>query len=97
MALVMALTAWLGFQQAENRLIKYQQAATDLDNIKAWWSALPIEAMEERRNFDLLVENTELVLQGELTGWEHEMKEVMTRLQARQETPESEDKEKTMH
>ncbi|MDY7231370.1 DUF4231 domain-containing protein [Hyalangium rubrum] len=97
MALVMALTAWLGFQQAENRLMKYHQAATDLDNLKAWWSALSIEAMGLRRNFDALVENTELVLQGELTGWVHEMKDVVSRLPTQQEKAEPEDKTKTMH
>ncbi len=97
MALVMALTAWVGFQQAENRLMKYHQAATDLDNLKAWWSALPIEAMGERRNFELLVENTELVLQGELTGWVHEMRDVITRLHAPREKPDPEHKAETMH
>ncbi|WPB73802.1 DUF4231 domain-containing protein [Archangium violaceum] len=82
-ALVMVLTAWLGFQQTGNRLMKYQQAATDLDNIKAWWSALSLEDTGKPRYFEALVDSTELVLQGELTGWVQEMKEALVRLTPR--------------
>ncbi|QRN94457.1 DUF4231 domain-containing protein [Archangium violaceum] len=82
-ALVTSVTAWLGTLQAEHRLMKYHQSATDLDNIKAWWSALSIEEQGRRRNFELLRDSTELVLQMELTGWVREMKDALTRLHAR--------------
>ncbi len=85
--LVMVLTSWLGSQQTGNRLMKYQQAATDLDNLKAWWSALPPEDLEKPRYFEALIEDTELVLQAELTGWVQDMKDALVRRTSRSEKP----------
>jgi hypothetical protein len=85
--LVMTLIAWIGSQNAESLLTKYNQAVTDLEDTKAWWSALSIEEQGSRRNFEILVSRTELILQSELTGWVQEMKELLARLDARQEKP----------
>jgi TRPM family ion channel/conflict system pore-forming effector with SLATT domain/uncharacterized protein DUF4231 len=84
-ALVMTLIAWINSQNAENLLTKYNQAITDLEDTRAWWSALSLEEQSSRRNFDILVSRTELVLQSELTGWVREMKELLARLDARHE------------
>ncbi|MFP2905206.1 DUF4231 domain-containing protein [Pyxidicoccus sp. 3LFB2] len=84
-ALVMAITSYLTYQQAEGRLLQCHRAATDLDDIKAWWSALSVDEQGEPRNFDTLVDSTELVLQSELTGWLQEMRDALARLHARQD------------
>lgn len=80
-SLVMAITTYLGYQQSEAKITKYQQAATDLENLKAWWSALSLEEQSDYRKFDTLVESTELILQGEVSGWVQDMKEVFLRLE----------------
>lgn len=84
-SIVMAITTYLGYQQSEARLTKYQQAATDLENLKAWWSALSLEEQSDYRKFDTLVDGTELILQRELSGWVQDLKEVILRMDARHE------------
>ncbi|MFY0564931.1 DUF4231 domain-containing protein [Archangium lansingense] len=84
-ALVMALTTYVGYQQSEARLTKYQQAATDLENVKAWWSALSKEEQRDYRKFDVLVDGTEFILQNEVSGWVQDMKEILLRLETRRE------------
>ena len=83
-SLVGAFTTYLGYQQIENTLMKYNQAATDLANIRAWWSALSEEEKEDRGNFSILVENTEKVLESELVGWVHSMEDALAKLKAEQ-------------
>jgi hypothetical protein len=84
-SIVMAITTYLGYQQSEATITRYQQAATDLENVKAWWCALSMEDQRDYRKFDALVESTELILQGEVSGWVQDMKEVLYRLDARHE------------
>jgi hypothetical protein len=81
-AVVMALTAHLGYQQSESRIMKYQQAAIELENLKAWWGALSLEEQEEPRHFEALVEGTEAILRREVAGWAKELKEVFFRMDA---------------
>lgn len=83
-SLVGAFTTYLEYQQIENTLMKYNQAATDLANIRAWWSALSEEEKEDRGNFSILVENTEKVLESELAGWVHSMEDALAKLKAEQ-------------
>jgi hypothetical protein len=84
-SIVMAITTYLGYQQSEARMTKYQQATTDLENLKAWWRALSLEEQSDYRKFDALVDRTELILQSEVSGWVQDMKEVILRLDARHE------------
>jgi hypothetical protein len=84
-SIVMAITTYLGYQQSEAKLTKYQQATTDLENLKAWWSALSLEEQSDYRKFDTLVDGTELILQSEVSGWVQDMKEVILRMDARHE------------
>jgi hypothetical protein len=83
-SLVGALTAFLEYQQVESTLMKYNQAATDLTNIKSWWTALPDEAKRGQKNIDSLVTHTETVLQTELSGWAQQMESAISRLKEEQ-------------
>ncbi|NMO16931.1 DUF4231 domain-containing protein [Pyxidicoccus fallax] len=84
-AIVTAITTHLGYQQSEAKITQYQQAATDLEDLKAWWSALSLEQQSDYRQFDALVDSTELVLQSEVSGWVLNMREVLLRLDSRHE------------
>jgi SLOG in TRPM, prokaryote/SMODS and SLOG-associating 2TM effector domain 1/Protein of unknown function (DUF4231) len=79
-AMAAALTAYLNLEQTEITLTKYNQAATDLSNIKAWWTALPREEQAKQANVDALVDHTEQVLQSELEGWVQQMQNTLAEL-----------------
>lgn len=81
-ALVTAFAAYLEYQQVENTLVKYNQALTDLANVRGWWLALPPEAQALQTNIDKLVSHTEKILQTELTGWVQEMQDALAELRA---------------
>ncbi len=82
--LVGAFTTYLEYQQIENTLTQYNQAATDLANIRSWWSTLSDEEKEDHATYSILVENTEKVLQSELSGWVQKMEDALARLKAEQ-------------
>ena len=84
-ALVAAIGTYLGYRQTENTLTKYNQAATDLANVKAWWNALSAEEQARQENIDSLVEHTEQVLQTELDGWVQQMQNALAELRKGQE------------
>jgi len=77
---VAAFGTYLGYRQVENTLIKYNQAATDLANVKAWWNALSAEDQSLSANIDSLVSHTEQVLQTELDGWIQQMQNSLAEL-----------------
>jgi hypothetical protein len=52
--LIGVLTTFLEYRQIENTLMKYNQAPTNLDNIKAWWMALSPGEQKKPDNFDKL-------------------------------------------
>jgi len=79
-ALVGAIIAFLEYQQVEYSLTKYNQAATDLINIKGWWTALSEDEKEKTENINKLVIHTEKVLKNELVGWIQQMENVLTEL-----------------
>ena len=84
-ALTAALTTYLSYQQTENSLTKYNQAATDLDNVKSWWTALPAEEQAKAENVTNLVNHTEQVLESELDGWVQQMQDALAKLRETQE------------
>jgi FtsZ-binding cell division protein ZapB len=91
-ALVAAIGTYLGYRQTENTLMKYNQAATDLANVKTWWNALSAEEQSVQENIDSLVEHTEQVLQSELDGWVQQMQNALAELRKGQEpAPEREE------
>jgi len=85
-ALSGAFAAILSYKQMENSLVSYNQTATDLNNIQVWWSALTPAGQSNPLNLDKLVEHTEKVLEGELTGWVQQMENALENL--RKPTPE---------
>jgi len=89
-ALAAALTTYLSYQQTESTLTKYNQAATDLNNVKSWWTALPPEEQAKQINVDTLVDHTEQVLQSELDGWVQQMQNALADLRKNQpQAPET--------
>jgi hypothetical protein len=82
-----AITTYLGYRQTESSLMKYNQARTDLDNVKAWWTALSAEEQATQDNVDLLVDHTEQVLKSELDGWVQQMQNALAELRKDQPTP----------
>jgi SLOG in TRPM, prokaryote/SMODS and SLOG-associating 2TM effector domain 1/Protein of unknown function (DUF4231) len=91
-AVVAAIGTYLGIRQTENTLTKYNQAATDLANVKTWWNALSADEQALQKNIDSLVEHTEQVLQSELDGWVQQMQNALAELRKGQEpTPEREE------
>lgn len=87
-ALVSAFGSYLEYQQIEKNLLHYNQAATDLFNIRTWWIALSEEEQAKQTNIDLLVGQTEQVLQSEFKGWVREMQVALTNLKEKQSQAE---------
>lgn len=87
-AVATALTAYLEHFQLESTLIKYNQSASDLGNIKSWWRALSKPERQNPANQTLLVESTERVLENELTGWVQRMQDALAKIRAAEDTSE---------
>jgi hypothetical protein len=83
-ALVTAFTTYMEYQQIENTLIKYNQAATDLFSVRTWWIALSETEQAKQYNIDRLVGQTEQTLQSEFKGWLKEMQETLADLKKQQ-------------
>lgn len=84
-AVAAAFGTYLGYRQTENTLTKYNQAATDLTNVKGWWDALSAAEQASQKNINLLVDHTERVLQTELDGWVQQMQDALASLRKEQE------------
>jgi len=84
-ALVAALGAYLEYHQIENALLKYNKAASELANVRTWWTALPAHEQEKQDNIDILVGQTERTLYSEFSGWMQEMQDTLTTLKEEQE------------
>ena len=61
-------------------MTKYNQTATDLLNVRDWWTALSETEQTDQQNVDKLVSYTEEILEGELTGWVQHMRDALTEL-----------------
>jgi hypothetical protein len=85
-ALAAALTNYLSYQRTDETLTTYNQGATDLNNVKAWWTALPPEEQAKQDNVTTLVDHTEQVLQSELDGWVQRMTNALAKLRTGQQT-----------
>jgi hypothetical protein len=77
------------YQQIENTLIKYNQAATDLFSVRTWWIALSETEQAKQYNIDRLVGQTEQTLQSEFRGWMKEMQETLADLKKQQSEEQS--------
>jgi len=94
-AFATALTTKLEIDQAENSLVQYNAALTGLRNIESWWSSLSQWERGRQRNIDLLVDQTETVLAGELAGWVQQMQSTLDKLTEKEEKSDGQGKTPT--
>ena len=87
-ALATALTTSLASRQLDETLVRYNQSATDLANVRDWWTKLSPAAKRNPKNIDQLVEVTEKVLETELSGWVQRMENALAQLKAEEEKGE---------
>jgi uncharacterized membrane protein YhiD involved in acid resistance len=87
-ALATALTASIASRQLDETLVRYNQSATDLANVRDWWTKLSPAAKRNPKNIDQLVEVTEKVLETELSGWVQRMENALAQLKAEEEKGE---------
>ncbi len=92
-ALVTAFTTYMEYQKVEEKLMRYNQTATDLDNIERWWVALSAEEQAYPENLDKLVGQTETSIYSEHAAWVQDMQDAMAELRA-EETGEEAGKAK---
>ncbi|HSF49944.1 MAG TPA: DUF4231 domain-containing protein [Nitrososphaeraceae archaeon] len=78
--IVSVFTIYLQYNQIENTLIKYNQALTQLNNIKAWWSILSEEQKKDPLNIDKLINATELTLVTEHQTWIKNIKDAVSKI-----------------
>jgi hypothetical protein len=84
-ALATALTTSLVSRQLDETLVRYNQSAADLANVRDWWTKLSPAAKRNPKNIDQLVEVTEKVLETELSGWVQRMENALAQLKAEEE------------
>jgi hypothetical protein len=94
-ALAGAFATYLEAMQLENSVMLYNQAATDLAAIKAWWLALPPDEQLRQDTIDRLVTRAERIMQAELTGWVQQMQDAMTQLRLEQQARAAEEEQPT--
>jgi hypothetical protein len=85
-AVVGVFVTLLEAYQLETTVTLYNQAATDLTAIRAWWYALPSRDQDLQANIDRLVERSERIMRAEHSGWVQEMQDAMTQLRLEQAT-----------
>lgn len=79
-----AFAIYVEYRQTEYTLTKYNQTATDLENILDWWMGLTPAEQAYAHNQSLLVEQAEKALENELSGWVQQMQDTLTELQEKQ-------------
>jgi len=94
-ALATALTTSLALRQLDETLVRYNQSATDLANVRDWWTKLSPAAKRNSKNIDQLVEVTEKVLETELSGWVQRMEDALAQLKAEEEKSEDSGSDKS--
>ena len=86
-----ALMTQLSYRQVETTLTGYNQTATDLENILAWWTALDAAEQAQPGNIENLSAHTEQVLANELAGWTQRMTDALEKLRETQEPKTKDD------
>jgi len=84
-AVASALLAYVGYKQFDTTLTSYNQTATDLQNLQAWWTALLPDEQAQPENVDKLVATTETVLATEQDGWAQSMTNALASLRTQQD------------
>jgi hypothetical protein len=88
-SLATALTSSVASRQLEETLVRYNQSAADLANVRDWWTKLSPAAKRNPKNVDQLVEVTEKILETEMSGWVQRMENALAQLQAEEEKGEA--------
>ena len=83
------LTTFLQYQKVEEKLMRYNQTATDLMNVQNWWLALSAEEQANPANIDKLVGQTETTIHSEHATWVQEMQDALAEMRAEQTKDES--------
>lgn len=78
-----ALLAYLNSLQVDNTIVTYNQSATKLAGIERDWRALGTAQLDPGA-FEKLMNRSETVLTGELTGWVQQMSDTMHELKNKQ-------------
>jgi hypothetical protein len=86
-----AVMAYAGYKQFDATLTSYNQTATDLQNLRAWWTALLPDEQAQADNVDKLVTTTEKVLGDEQDGWAQSMTNALDALRTQQDGTEKKD------
>lgn len=81
-AAVTALTAWVTDFRLDVNLVKYNQTAAELSNLKYWWSTLSAQEKTILANRQNLVDSTEKTLEAEQSGWVQQMQEAAKQVTA---------------
>ena len=92
-ALGAAFALYLEYMQVVNTLTKYNQAATNLEDVKQWWTALPEFEKKEQESFNKLVEATEKILESEQESWVQNMQNAIDKLYKKDSTNDRNDDE----
>lgn len=74
-ATVTALSAWVSNLKLDLTLVKYNQSAGALSNLRLWWNTLPLEDKAKPANKETLVNGTEQILASERLVWVQQMEE----------------------
>jgi hypothetical protein len=90
-AVASAVLAYVGYKQFDSTLTGYNQTATDLENIRAWWTALLPGEQALAENIDKLVTTTEKVLADEQDGWAQNMTNALEALRTKQDEGDKKD------
>jgi hypothetical protein len=82
------------YRQLGSTLIKYNQAETDLTNLKLWWDSLSNEQKGLPDKVDTLVRLTEEINSTEIAGWARRMQNVLEELRKESEAQKTENSSK---
>jgi len=88
-ALGAAFALYLEYMQVVNTLTKYNQAATSLEDVKQWWTALSESEKKQPESFNKLVEATEKILESEQESWVQNMHNALDKLYKKDSTNDS--------
>jgi hypothetical protein len=83
-AVTSALVSYLGYRQVESTLTVYNQTATDLENILAWWTSLEPDEQAMAEHIEALSTHTEDALSNELASWTQRMSDALEKLRETQ-------------
>ena len=83
-ALTASITAAIGtfiqYKGLDDKLIKYNQAASGLINVRSWWVALSADEQANQANIDKLITSAEGILKSEFSSWVETMQESVNSL-----------------